>query len=131
MSYLRSAFLTQHNGNNIEAIGAIFNLMDFHKISCCSVDPFLLGLCNGLFRRNETVFSFTSDLDEDDSSVGIDHNKVELAGLAGKVAGESFKAFSFKESFAASLPPLAKGFSVCQEFTSVQQNIHIKINPKS
>ncbi len=55
----------------------------------------LLGGGDGRLGGLESFGGFGSYLDKDDRAVGVNHNQIDFAGLAGKVAGEGFEAFAF------------------------------------
>ena len=88
--------------------------MDCEKIASCSVHFVFFSRCDNGFCWCEAFIGSGFYLDKDDSPVGIDHNKVDFAGLAGEVASELFEAFSFQKLFAAFFPPSAEQFPVSQ-----------------
>ena len=94
MSYLWSAGLAEYDGNDIKAKRAVFYIVRGEKIACRPEQSGSLALCDGCFGWAKGLIGFGSDLDKDDGAVGIDHDKVELAGLAGEVAGERSEAFT-------------------------------------
>ncbi len=69
--------------------------MGCKKITSGPYQSGFLGGCDRRFGRAESFVRSGSDLDEDDGPVGINHNQVDFAGLAGEVACEGFEAFSF------------------------------------
>ena len=123
MSYLCGTALAEHYRNNIKAIGSIFNIVGGQKIAGCPGQFCLLGTCDRRFGWTKTFICSGSDLDKDDGTIGIDHDKVNFAGFAGEVAGELFEAFSFQEPFAAFFTPSAEQLSICQQFAPVPQHL--------
>jgi len=105
MAYVFTAFLAKHYCNNVKAKWSIFYFVGREKIAGGAEQFYFLGISNGQFRRSESFICFCSGLDEYNGSVWSDHNKVDFAGFAGKVAGELFKAFFRQELFAAFLAP--------------------------
>ena len=82
-----------------------------------------LGTCDGRFGRAESFVGPGSDLDKYDGPVGIDHNQVDFAGLAGEVAREGFEAFSSEEPLGAFFTPSAEQLAVGQQLAFVQEQI--------
>lgn len=64
--YLRSAGSAKHNGDNVKTIRAVFNLMRSQKAARGPQQFYLLGACDGFFRRAKTFVSLGSDLDKND-----------------------------------------------------------------
>lgn len=95
MSYLWVARLAEYYGNDIKAKGAVFYIVRGEKIACGPEQFGPLGLRDGCFGRAKGLIGFGSDLDKDNGAISIDHNKVQLAGFAGEVAGERSEAFTF------------------------------------
>ncbi len=123
MSYLRAAFLAKNYRNHVEAKGAVL-----YAVSCKEVagGPEHFGFLDGGDGRLGWTESFIGPglyLDKGDSPVGIDHDKVNLAGFAGKVAGKPFEAFTFQERLAAFFTPSAEQFPIGQQPAFVQQQI--------
>jgi len=67
-----------------------------------------LGGSNSRFGWAEAFVGPGLNLDKNDSPVAVDHDKVDFAGLARKIARKIFKAFSFEEFLAAFFAPPAK-----------------------
>ena len=60
-------------------------------------------------------------LDEYNRPVGVNHDKIDLAALAGKIARQGLEALASEELLGAFLAPLAEQLSVGQQSRSVQQ----------
>ena len=71
-----------------------------------------LGEGDGGFRRAEVFIRPGLNLDENERTVRIDHNQIDLPGLAAKIAREDFEALAFEEFLAAPLAPSAEQFLV-------------------
>ncbi len=95
MSYLRAAGSVENYRNNIEAKGAIFYIVGCKKILSSPEQPGFFRMCDGRFGWSKDFIGSGSDLNKDHGAVGINHNQVDFAGLAGEVTCESFEAFSF------------------------------------
>ncbi len=108
ISYLWGAFWRQDYCNNIKTKRPVINIVRCKKIAGGPYQSGFLGECDGRLGRAESFVRPGSDLDKDDGPVGIDHNQVDFAGLAGEVAGEGFEAFSFEEPLAAFFTPSSK-----------------------
>jgi len=93
MSYLRSAGLAEHDCHHVKAERAVLYIMRGQKITSGPQQPHFFGMGNGIFGRAKTFVSFGPDLDKNDGAVGIDHDQVDFASLAGKIASELSKAF--------------------------------------
>jgi hypothetical protein len=78
------------------------------KITSGPKHSFFLGGSDGRFGRAEGFVGPGLDLDKNDSPVTVDHDKVDLAGFAGKIARKIFKTFSFEESLATFFAPSAE-----------------------
>ena len=105
MSYLGAAGWRQHYRNNIKAKGAVFYIVGCKKILSGPEQSGFLGRCDGRFGWPKGFIGSGSDLDKDDGAVGINHNQVDFAGLAGEVASEFFEAFSFQKPQAVFFTP--------------------------
>ena len=108
MSDLQRARLAKDDGDDVEAIGAVVDLVCPKKESGGSQGLGFLGEGDNGLGGGEVFAGPGFYLDKNDSAVGIDHNEVELAHFAGEVAGEGLKAFSLEEGFAAFFPPSAE-----------------------
>lgn len=64
--------------------------------------------CDGGFGFGEIFVGPCFYLDENDGAIGVNHDKVELAGFAGEVSYEYFQAFVFEEFLAAFFAPLSE-----------------------
>jgi len=95
MSDLCGTGLANNYCNNIKAKRSIFYIMGCEKIPSSAGQLVSLGGCNNLLGRTETFVSSGLHLDKDNASIGVGHNEVNFAGLAGEVACELFKAFAF------------------------------------
>jgi hypothetical protein len=115
MANLFTFFWADHYCNNIEAERSIFNVVCCEKITGGAQQFRFLGVRDRCFRRHKVFLSLVgsgSDLDKNDGSIGGDHNKVDFAGLAGKVTGKFFKALFLQELFAAFLSPSSEALWV-------------------
>ena len=112
MVYFGFGGFVEGNRNDIETEGAVLDIISCEEIAGGSEQSGFLGLCDRIFGRGEIGAGFCSYLDEDNSAVGINHDEVKLAGLAGEVTGEGFEAFSFQELFTAFFAPSAEAFPV-------------------
>ena len=122
MIYFWAGGFVEDNRNNIEAIRAVVDIICCEKIAGGSEQPGFLGGCDRVFGGSEIGVGSCSYLDEYNRGVSIDHDEVELAGLAGEIACEDFEAFSFEELFASFFTPSAEVFAVGQEFAFFQQH---------
>jgi len=91
--YLRSAGSAEHYRDDIKAKRTVLYFLACKKITRGPQQLHFFGMCDGFLRRAKAFVSLGSDLDKNDGAVGIDHNQVDFAGLAGKVASELSKAF--------------------------------------
>ena len=121
MVYFGFGRFVEDNRNDIEAEGAVFYIICCEEITGGAEQSGFLGLCDRIFGRGEIGAGLCSHLDEDNCSVGTDHDKVKLASLAGEVAGEGFEAFFFEELFATFFAPSAEVFAVGQQLLSIQK----------
>ena len=108
MSDLWPAFFTQDNGNDVEAKGAVFDVMHREKIAGGAVHSCFLVKCDGRLGGTKVLIRPGLDLDKDERPIGIDHNQVKFAGLASEITRERFEALSFEKSLAAFLAPSAE-----------------------
>lgn len=95
MSYLGGAGLSQDYRNNIKAKGSVLNTVGCKKILG---DLFQLSFFNRRDSRLSWLETFSGScfyLDKDDSSIGVDHDKVEFASFTGEIADQFAQAFSF------------------------------------
>jgi hypothetical protein len=129
MFYLGPADLAHHDGHHVKPKGAVLYVMGSEKITGGPKKFCPLGRCDGLFGQAKTFIGFGSYLDKNDCPIAIDHDQVDLAGLAGEVAGERFEAFTFEKFLSAFFAPSAKQFAVRQQFTPVPQHLHGQMTP--
>ncbi len=129
MSYLGAADLAQHDCHHIKPERTVLYVMSRKEIPGGPKQSLPLGICDGLLRRAKTFCRFGAYLDENDRAVVIDHHQVDLAGLAGKVAGKRFEAFTFEKFFSAFFTPSAKQLAIGQQFTPVPQHLHGQMTP--
>ena len=120
--YIGAGGFIKDNRNNIEAIRAVVDIIGCEKIAGGADQPGFLGGCDRVFGGSKIGVGFCSYLDEDNRAIGVDHDEVKLACLAGKVAGEGFQAFSLEELFASFFTPSAEVFAVGQQFAFFQQH---------
>ena len=81
-----------------------------------------LGMRNRLLGWAENLIRSRFDLDEDKRRIAIDHNKVNLARVAGIIASEGFVPFCSEELFAAFLAPSSELLHIGQESAAIQQH---------
>jgi len=123
MFYLDESGWRQNYRNNIEAKGTVLYIISCKKILGGPVQFGFFRRCDNRLGRCETIISPGFHFDKNDSSIGSNHNQINLAGPAGEVAGQFFEAFSFQKPFAAFFPPSAKLLSISQQPAFVQQQI--------
>ena len=104
----------QDDGDNVKAARAIFYVVGGEEVTGAADESDFLGGRDGVFGRSKGGIGFGPDLDEDYGAIGIDHDQVDFAGLAGKVAGEGFEAFAPEETLAAFFTPSAETLAVGQ-----------------
>ncbi len=121
MPDLCRAGLPQHYRDNIESAGPIFNFVGCEKIPGGFFHSGFFGESDGRLDGLEIFARPCFDLDEDNASIAIDHNKVELAGPAGEILGEFAEAFSFQLPQTVFFTPSAEQVSVGQKFASIEQ----------
>ena len=114
MFYLCGAGLVKHYRNDIEAIWSILYIVGFEKIAGSSLQFCFLGECNNRLGRCEAFVRSGFYLNEDNSTIGSDHNKIDFAGFTREIAGELLEAFSFQKPFTALFTPLAEQLPVGQ-----------------
>lgn len=88
VSYLRSAGAAEDYRDDIEAAWAVLYIVACEEITGGSFQPGFFGRCDGIFDVGEFLIGLCSDLDENDTTVGIDHNQVELTGFTAKISSE-------------------------------------------
>jgi len=93
MSYLWSAGSAKYYGDNIKAKGTVLYIMRGQKIAGGPQQLHFFGMGDGIFGWAKAFLGFGPNLDKDDGAVGIDHDQVDFAGLAGEIASELSKAF--------------------------------------
>ena len=123
MSYLRAAFLAKNYRNHVEAKGAVLYVVCCKEVAGGPEHSGFLDGGDGELGRTESFIGPGLYLDKGDSPVGIDHDKVNLAGFAGKVASELFEAFAFQQPLAAFFTPSAEQLLIGQQSASVQQQV--------
>lgn len=121
--YFGGAFWGEDYGDDVESEGAVGYVVGGEEVPGGSDQFDFFGIVDGLFGRGEGFVGASSDLDEYDGRVGINHNEVDFAGGAGKVAGESFEALAFEELFGAFFAPSAERCSVGEQPASFEQHI--------
>ena len=121
MPYLCGAGLPNDYCNNIKAAGSVFNLVGCEKIPGGSFHSGFFSESDGRLDRLEIFACPCFDLDEDNASIAIDHNKVNLTSFTGEIADEFAQAFSFQIPFTVFFTPSAEQFCVSQKLASVQQ----------
>ena len=114
MSYQRPAGSVENYCNNIKAKGAVLYIVGCKKILSSPEQPGFFRMCDGRFGWSKGFIGSGSDLNKDDGAVGINHNQVDFAGLAGEVASEFFEAFSFQKPQAVFFTPPAEQCPVGQ-----------------
>ena len=124
MSCLRLAFFAQHYCNNVEAKRAVLYILGCKKIAGGPEHSDFLGRRDGRLGWAKTFVRPGLYLDENNSAVGIDHNQVDFAGLAGKVASELLEALAFEKLLAAFFTPSTEEPAVRQQPAFVQQQTH-------
>ena len=67
-----------------------------------------LGFGDGRLGRAEIFVRPSFHFDKDKRPVAVDHNQVDFAGLAGKVASECFETFAFEKFLGAFFTPSAE-----------------------
>lgn len=112
MSDLGRAFFGQDDGDDVEAEGAILDLMSCLEVAGGAVHSGLLVKRDGRLGRAEIFAGPGLDLDEDERTVGIDHNQIDLARFTKKITRERFEALAFEILLAAFLTPSAKQFLI-------------------
>ena len=112
MSYLWSAGLAQDDRDNIEATGAVLDIMRCKEIAGGSSQSGFFGRCDGVLSFGEFFIRPGLDLDKNNTSFGIDHNQIYLAGFAAKISSEDFHAFAFEKFLAAFFTPSAEPLPV-------------------
>jgi len=85
MSYLWFAGFSDNYNDYVESTGPIGNVVCCQEVSGGSAGSRLLGICDDLFGSTERLIGAGLYFDKNDGSVGIDHDKVDFAGLAGKI----------------------------------------------
>ena len=90
-------------------------------MAALTCDPLLLGRGDRGLGGTEPLIRPRADLDEDERAVGIHHDQVQLAHLAGVVADEGPQALVLEEPLAASLAPPAELGPVAQQPASIQE----------
>jgi len=115
------AFFARHDCYYVEAKGPVLDIVGGKKIAGRPVHPGLLGLRDRRLRRAEILARPGLDLDKDECPVTIDHNQVDFAGLAGKIAGERFETFAFEEFLAAFFAPSAERVFIGRQYVFVWQ----------
>jgi len=120
--YLSGAFGGQDYCHHVESEWAVVYIVGCEEVAGCPDQFDLFGMCDGLFGRAEELIGSGFDLDEDQARVGIDHDEIDFAAVAGEIAGEGFESFCSQELFAAFFTPSAEGFYVGQESAAVEQH---------
>ena len=112
MPDLLGAGLAKDYCNEVKPVRPVVYIVGCEKITGSPGQSGLLGGGDGRLGGLESFGGFGFYLDENDSTVGIGHNQIDLACLAGEVVGEGFEAFSFEEFFGAFFAPSAEELSV-------------------
>ncbi len=95
MSYLGGAGLSQDYRNNIKAKGSVLNTVGCKKILGGFFQFGFFSRGDSGFGRLETLTCPCFYLDKDDSSIGVDHDKVEFTSFTGEIADQFAQTFSF------------------------------------
>jgi len=90
MSYLWPAGLAQDYRYNIEAAGAVLDMVNCEEISGGPLQPVFFCRSDGILDFGEFFIRPGSDLDKDDAALVVNHHQVYLTGLAGKISREDF-----------------------------------------
>lgn len=124
MSYSYGVFFAQHYCNHVETKGAVLNIMGCEKIAGGPEHSDFLDRGDGRLGWAKTFVRPGLYLDKDNTTVGIDHNQVDFAGLAGEVASELLEALAFEEPLATFFTPSAEELAIRQQPAFVQQQTH-------
>ena len=127
MSYLPGSFFAEHDCYYVEAKGPVLNVVCGKKITSCAEHSNLFGFGDGRLGRAEILARPCLYFDKDKRPVTIDHNQVNFAGLAGKVASECFETFAFEEFLAAFFTPSAEQLFVRQQPALVRQQFSYQL----
>ena len=85
MSYSRFAGLSGNYNDYVESAGTIGDVVRCQEVSGGSAHSRLFGVCDDIFGSSERLIGAGLYFDKNDGSVGVDHDKVDFAGLAGEV----------------------------------------------
>jgi hypothetical protein len=121
VSDLRAGFIAQYDGHDIEAQGAILDVVRCKEVAGRAVHSRFLVIRDGRFGWPELLVRAGFDLDENERSVGIDHDQIKLAGFAKEIARDCFEAFAFEKSLATFLAPPAEPPLIRQQPTLGRQ----------
>lgn len=87
MFYIGAGVFVEDNRNNIEAKGAVLDIVCSEEIASGAEQSCFLGGGDRVFGGSKIGGGLCSYLDEDNRAVGIDHDEVKLACFTGEVAG--------------------------------------------
>ena len=110
--YLGGAFGGQDYCDDVESARAAIYFVPCEEVAGCPNEFCFFGMCDGLFGRAEEFIGSGFDLDEDQARVGIDHDEIDFAAVAGEIAGEGLESFRFQVLLAAFFAPSAQRFVV-------------------
>jgi hypothetical protein len=119
MSYLRTVLFAQHYYDYVEAKRPLVDIIACKEISSGPYHSCFFWACDSRLRWTEILVRSGLDFDEDNASVVIDHNQIDFAALAGKIASECFETFVLEELLAALFAPSAERcfrFSIAGRF---------------
>ncbi len=112
VSDLRSACAAQDYRDDIEAARTVLYIIAREEISGGSFQSVFFGRCDGILDIGEFFVGLGSDLNKDDTAVGIDHDQVKFAGFTAKISSECFEPFAFEELLALLFSPSAEQFPI-------------------
>ena len=104
--------------NNIEAVWPAINIVRKKKITRGLYHFVYFRLVDYRLRRRKFLIKPGLDLHKHNRPVAIDHNKVDFARLAGVIASERFKSFSFEKFLALPLPPFTESKPILEQLVS-------------
>ena len=108
--------------DDVETAEAVVDLMDGLEVAGGSGHAAFLGGGDRRLGGDEGFAGAGFDFDEDEHAVGVDHDKVKLAGLAGEIAGQGPQPFVLEESLTPPLPPAAQSIPVGQQSATIEDH---------